>query len=121
MSKVKVRVLVETYGVPRDPIARRGDIIEVDRAEVERAPGTFEDIEAVAAAKVEASRPTIDPDFEAQRKALQAEREASAVARAINADREAERIKATAQAFRRETGATDVVVAMQPQAKAARR
>jgi ATPase subunit of ABC transporter with duplicated ATPase domains len=102
-GKVKVRVLVESFGSPREPTARRDDVIEVDREDLIRYPGTFEDIEAVAKAQADSS-PAQDPYFLAQKEALRAEREAAAAGRAIAARNEAKQINARVEAFDRESG-----------------
>lgn len=102
-NKVKVRVLCESYGPPRALIAKRGDVIEIERSDLDRNPGSFEDIEAAEAARKTASEATRDPWFEQQREALRADREASAAARAIVAKQHGERIAQQLAAYESQT------------------
>ena len=97
-DRIKVRVLCETYGTPRAPIGRRGDLIEITRKEFDAAPGSFEDLAAAAKAALP-EPPPADPWVEQMRESLRAEREASAQARAISAAREAERVNQAAEHF----------------------
>lgn len=92
-AKIKVRILVESFGSPREPVARFGDVIEIDPADLQRFPGTFEDIEATERAREAANVPKQDPWFMAQKEALRAEREASAAARVIAARRDEEAMR----------------------------
>ena len=105
--KVRVRVLSESYGSPRDPVAKRGEIIEIERAEFDRSPGSFEDIAAAEQARVAAEVPTQDPWFMQQKEALRAEREAAAASRAIATEKQAERIAERAAEFRKQAAPAD--------------
>jgi hypothetical protein len=96
IEMVKVRIVADRYRLSTSPSDfkeyKKGDEIEVPRAEVDRAPWVFVDLakEKQAAEKKSKDQGTMMEWHLKQREALKAERLAAQEAMLINAEREAQ-------------------------------
>lgn len=92
-AKVRVRVIAALYGTEREPLGRKGDVIEIDAAEYEKAgEGVFvlADVAAAQEREQESKVEESTREHMRQREAMHAERKASDAARARVAREQAE-------------------------------